>query len=241
MSQKEDSECVKLTCAYRREASKLAASHRNDCNVAVAASLEQSLGRNALEAANQEPPSINVPSSFLHCHACGSLLQAGKNGTTLRLRSVGRKRTRRRRASRRRAAEFHAKKQMSVGGGRKWRQDSQQEQQQQNEKEERDLLRVTDGACRNAMVVTCGACGYNLKYKGMPSRRQVVMKKQEPKKPPAAASTKGRLGSGDIVSLPKRGGKSSLTRRQRTQGISTAKPQAKRGSGLLDFLSSLND
>lgn len=222
---------MKLTTTYRREASELASSLLD--NGGIVTSLQQCLGRNALSS--QEPASMDIPCSFLYCHVCGGMLQPGKNGTTLRLRSVGRGKTRRRRASRRKAAEYRSKKQSSVTGGRKWREESVDDG-----KEERDLTRVTDGTCRNAIVVTCGSCGWKLKCKGLPPvRQQHVSAKEEPKKQAAAAHPSEGIGDGDIVSLPNPGKRlNRISKRKMRKGISTARKQK---SGLLDFLSSLND
>lgn len=235
MAQKEMDESKKITAVYRREASELASSLGARNNIAT--SLQQCLGRNAL--AEEDPSCLDIPSSFSYCHACGSLLQFGKNGTTLRLRSVGRGKTRRRRASRRKAAEFRARKQSSVTGGRKWKDDNSHND---DNKEERDLMRVTDGTCRNAIVVTCGSCGYKLKYKGLPPVRQQQERastKEEQKKP-AATSPKG-LGDGDLVSLPGKGAGERRSKGARRKIISTRKKPNKKPSDLLNFLSSLND
>jgi len=236
MEQRDKDESMKLTSAYRREASAVASTLGGATG--ALSSLQQCLGRNALADASEEPPSLNIPSSLSYCHACGSMLQAGKNGTTLRLRSVGRGKSRRRRASRRKASEFRSKNQSSAAsGGRMWRDDNGDEG-----KEERDLVRVTDGSCRNAVVVTCGSCGWKLKYKGLPPVRQQPTSIKEESKRSAAPSPKELAG--DVISLPKKpAGKKPGGKRSRAQGISTAKKQNKnaKSSGLLDFLSSLND
>ena len=242
MTKKNDDELMKLTSAYRREASSLVSSLAGDTQFGdddVVTSLKQCLGRNALAVSSRESPSLDIPSSFMYCHACGSWLQAGKNGTTLRLRSVGRGKTRRRRASRQKAAEIRAKTQSSVAGGRKWRSQDTPD----DDKEERDLMRVTDGTCRNALVVTCGSCGYKLKYKGLPPVRQQTISKlkgnghTESKEP----VPKG-LGEGDVISLPKKGTKHA-SKRSKGKGSTSRKQkkQAQSGSGLMNFLSSLND
>lgn len=248
MTQEAEHELLKLTAEYRREASILCASsrhHDGGANSCIVAGTESSLGLSAL--ASQDPSNMDIPCSFFHCNCCGCVLQPGTNGTTLRVRSVGRGRTRRRRASRKKAKEFQSKKQSSVGGGRTWRQDSQQ-QNGGIEKSEEDLLSVSDGACRNAVVVTCGSCGWKLKYKGMPPIRQQqqqhqkknVVAKQEKRKKPAVAPKQDSLGIGDLVSLPKWGaGGKHPKNKKRKKTISDAKKDQK--SGLLDFLSSLND
>jgi hypothetical protein len=75
----------------------------------------QSIGRRALEHDNDGkmtrdggvasvPPittlDLNVPSTMIHCSICGIWQQSGCNGTFLRVKPVGRGKTRRRRASR---------------------------------------------------------------------------------------------------------------------------------------------
>ena len=237
MSHKDTEDSMKLTSKYRREASELVSSLRGADG--LAASLQQCLGRNSLANASQEPTSLDIPSTFTYCHACGSLLQPGKNGTTVRLRSVGRGATRRRRASRRRAAEFRSKKQASVGGGRKWR--GEGSSRMNDEKEERNFLRVTDGCCRNMVVVTCGSCGWKLKHKGLPPERQQPVKAKEIPKNPISSSPDDL---GDVVMLPNtpagKTGKNHAGKRSRKtkQSLSSKKTKS---SGLLDFLSSLNN
>lgn len=225
-----------LTCAYRREASEIAASLGGSSS--IVSSLEKCLGRNALADATKESASLDIPSSFLFCHACGAMLQPGTNGTTLRLRAVGRGNTRRRRASRKRAREFQRRKQQQ-SGGRKF----QQHENNEYRKEERDFMNVTDGACRNAVVVTCGSCGWKLKYKGMPPVKTQTknVKVEDPKKSFARPSPKKDLGDGDLISLPRScaGGRTEkANKRKRARAISDSRKQK---SGLQDFLSSLND
>lgn len=244
MSHKDSQESIKVTSEYRREASELVASSLTDQGAnGLTASLQQCLGRNALASASQEPPSLNIPSSFAYCHACGSVLQPGKNKTTLRLRSVGRGTTRRRRASRRKAAELRSKKQASKGGGQKWKHNH--DGQMNGEQEERNLFRVTDGTCRNVVVVTCGSCGWKLKHKGLPpSRQQAVKAKKATKKAPEKPVSLPTNGLGDVVALPhtpagkvgkKKAGKGP---RKAQRPLSSKKAKS---SKLLDFLSSLND
>lgn len=237
MTQADPEVSVKWTCDYRREASEIAASLGGSSPIVTG--LEQCLGTHALADSTQEPASLDIPSSFLFCHACGCLLQPGTNGTTLRLRSVRRGHTRRRRASRKLARDSRAKKQHSSGGGRKFQQDD--ENQYVYMQEERDLMQVTDGTCRNAVVVTCGSCGWKLKYKGLPPvKQQQTIRKEEPKKPVVKPPPPKGLGDGDVISLPTKGTGRKDKKRQRVQAISNhAKKQ--KSSGLLNFLSSLND
>lgn len=99
MSQKKevDPAILSATGTYRREVCILASESRSQDDLVM--SLHRQLGRNAL--CDTSTSFESLPSSFLHCHACGCWLQVGRNGTALRLRSVGRGNTRRRRASRR--------------------------------------------------------------------------------------------------------------------------------------------
>lgn len=104
-------------------------------------------------------------------------------------------------------------------------------------------MNVTDGACRNAVVVTCGSCGWKLKYKGMPPVKTQTknVKVEDPKKSFARPSPKKGLGDGDLISLPRScaGGRTEkANKRKRARAISDSRKQK---SGLQDFLSSLND
>ena len=101
MSQKKEADpaILSATAKYRREACIFSSESQDD----LVMSLHRQLGRNALLDTSTSFESL--PPSFLHCHACGCWLQVGRNGTTLRLRSVGRGNTRRRRASRRKVGK----------------------------------------------------------------------------------------------------------------------------------------
>jgi hypothetical protein len=130
-----------------------------------------------------------------------------------------------------------------VGGGRKWKHDSVEDAKN----EELALRRVTDGTCRNAIVVTCGSCGYKQKYKGLPpvannskgsaSKQQVDTPKQK---------QKDVFGQADVIQLPKSGKSTTLdagrkTKKQKKASGISQNTKSGKSSGLLDFLSSLND
>jgi hypothetical protein len=111
--------------------------------------------------------------------------------------------------------------------------------------EELALRRVTDGTCRNAIVVTCGSCGYKMKYRGLPpvrSSKRNASKQVDTSKQKADDA----FGQADVIQLPKPTIPTKLDRSTKTKkqkkgsGISQNKKSGK-SSGLLDFLSSLND
>lgn len=96
----------------------------------------------------------------VHCHCCGGWLIPGKNGTRVRLRSVGRGRTRRRRASRRKAASMKARKQAGNTSNLSAQSFAigQQRQQEKQQQQELDAYCTTDGQCRNKIVYRCALC-----------------------------------------------------------------------------------
>lgn len=108
------------------------------------------------------------------------------------------------------------------------------------------LRRVTDGTCRNAIVVTCGWCGYQVKYKGLSPVRSC--KSSTSKQVERSKQTVDDVfGQADVIQLPKteiptKMDRSAKTKKQKTKGsgISSNKKSGK-SSGLLEFLSSLND
>ena len=103
------------------------------------------------------------------------------------------------------------------------------------------------GKCRNAIVVTCGSCGYKQKYKGLPPIAN-HSKKRASKQQVDTPEQKHNdvFGQTDVILLPQTKKSTMLdagrkTKKQKnTSGISQNKKSGK-SSGLLDFLSSLND
>lgn len=121
----------------------------------------------------------NVESSCFNedliCKACGLHLSSAHFGTTVRLRSIRRGRTRRRRASRNKAKEaahkentaafrHHRRKEWKSAGGDYTTKSLIPE----DNSAEWKMFRVTDGEAVNCVVYTCGNCGQKQKLKGIP-------------------------------------------------------------------------
>jgi hypothetical protein len=96
-------------------------------------------------------------------------------------------------------------------------------------------------------VVTCGSCGYKQKYKGLPpvadnSKRGASKQRVDTPK----QNHEDCFGQTDVIQLPKTRKSTTLDagrkpkKQKKTAGISQNKKSGK-SSGLLDFLSSLND
>ena len=242
------------SAVYRRlVCQRLASLRETDSNDLIGA-LEQTLGRRALEEEEvgrtgyplKLPTGSNldgaVPSSFVHCHVCGGWLVPGENGTTVRLRSVGRGRTRRRRASRQQQ-KMRAKSNSKSRSGGGHKADNHGGGDSSHSQHVRDplsrLRRVRNGTCRNTIVYECGLCQTKHRLKGLPPKR------------PTKGSTTPKA-EGKNLRGPRKPGNSTKTRKPspshepapRAALPSKKKQKKKKGtakSGLLDFLSTLND
>jgi len=187
---------------------------------------------------------VSVPSTMIHCSMCGMWLVTG--ASTLRVTRLGRGKTRRRRASRQKAVDQARKKSISKSGGKKWTEAKDINGPGMNQ--------VNNGSCRNAIVLTCGYCGTKQKMRGQPNR--VRTKKEKISASTRKTQTKNvkhseekdhDLGLLDVVPLPNRskdnatlsgpGKKDHLDKSKSKK----AKKSFGKKSGLLDFLSSLND
>jgi len=173
------------------------------------------------------------------CRACGLFLVPGIHGTTVRVRSVGRGRTRRRRDLRKRYKE-HVQKQLPA----------------QSQPDPESIRRIANGSCINSVIYTCGSCGNKARFQGITAvakaklnralrDNSLKVKEEAPKIPPTNPQPK-------LQSTPKVGHSFSKKSALATYGgitkvehtkLPQSKGKKKSGnkSGLLDFLSSLQD
>ena len=138
--------------------------------------------------------------------------------------------------------DFARKKSLSLSGGKKW-----------NENDSVNdtsiyLTRRSSGSCRNAISLSCGSCGTKQMMKGLPPRttrkKHVAHRDFPPKSVRVSKYGDVELNHLDLVPLPKTHTKHVSVMKRDNQRLDGTVRKGKKGkgkSGLLDFLSSLND